>query len=140
VVDALQPDTRAARAELVFKARLSDQRHHVFTNPTPPPGRVLRDQPLDAGALPVSPPLPGGWSRQPTLPARRLDAVLPGVLNDGQSLLYPQPISSRIPCVPSIAPPVERPMIGAPRKGLVPEVDTSLFEVVAKHRPRSNCL
>ena len=60
LVDTLQPDARAARAELVFKSRLSDQRHHVVTDPAPPPGRVLRDQPLDAGALPVSPPLPDG--------------------------------------------------------------------------------
>jgi hypothetical protein len=55
VVDAFQPDARTARAELMFEARLRDQRDHLHQS-AGAAGPVLRYQPLDAGPLPITPP------------------------------------------------------------------------------------
>src|SRR5262249_34160540 len=58
VVHPRQPDLRTVRANLMLEARLRDQRHDRLANPAPSPRGILRHQPLDAGALPVTPQLP----------------------------------------------------------------------------------
>ena len=120
LVNPLEPDPRAACAELLLESRLRDQRHDVLADAASPPGGVLRHQSLDARPLPIAPPLPDGGPGQPKLPARRLDAVLPDELDDRQSLLHPQPISGRNLRGPFHRPSCEgAPLVEAPGLGLV---------------------
>ena len=119
LVNPLEPDLRPAGPELVLEAGLRDERHDVLADPAPPPGGVLRHQPLDARPLPVAPPLPDGRSRQPELSARRLDAVLPDVLDHRQALLDAQPVLGRNLCGPLHRSSLPSASIEAPEVGLV---------------------
>jgi hypothetical protein len=99
-------------------------RAHVIsaTASSPIPRRLacggLRHRSLDAGALPVAPPL-GRWPRQRKVPACPLDAVLPDVLDDHQALLYQHPASARNLCGPFDRPSLKCPLVEASKSRLV---------------------